>query len=120
MCMKQKSDVTSNQVQPAQKVFYEKIDPLHIINPQNPQNPVYDTSRRPTAQDLNKSSSNNGYELMASVKVQRDVDSTIPLPCDGTREVSTKSDRYTQMMKHPLYHNIKPGQHFDTDDRNNL
>ena len=111
--MKQKPDVANNQLQPAPKVFYEKTDLPHIINPQNPQNPVYDTSCRPGAQDIDNSSSKNGYELMASVKIRRDVDSTIPLQCDGTHE----SDHYIQMMEHPLYHNITPGQHFANDER---
>ena len=113
--MRQKPDGSSNQLPSTQKVFYEKIDTPHIINPRNPQNPVYDTtqhsSRSQGTQDLNNLSGGNGYELMASVRVQQDLDNIIPPLCEKPQETSTVSDRYVQTKKHPaLYHNITPGQ----------
>jgi len=115
MCMRQKPDVTSNQLPSTQKVFYEKIDIPHIINPQNPQNPVYDkthhTSHRQATQDLNNLSGGNGYELMVSARVQQDLDNTTTPLCEKPQETSTISNRYVQTNKHPaLYHNITPSQ----------
>ena len=114
--MKQKPDVTSNQIQPAQKAFYEEISPPHVTNPQNSQNSVYDTSCRQASQNLKNSSSENGYELMASVRIQKDLDNTAPSHCERVHEASTECGRYVQIMKHPIYNNITPGQAISSDD----
>jgi len=93
--MKQKRVVISNQNTPTQKVFYEKVDPLHIINPQNAQNPVYDTTSRQADKDLKKSSGGNGYELMSSVKINRASDNTILSYQERAQGI--KSDHYVQL-----------------------
>jgi len=90
-------------MRPTQKVFYEKIDPPHIINPQNAQNPVYDITRRQADKDLKKSSGENGYELMSSVKIDKDADNmTSPY---RERAHGIKSDHCVQ-IKCPGYQNI--------------
>ena len=91
--MKQKFVVISNQMK-TQKVFYEKIDPPHIINPQNAQNPVYDTTSRQADKDLKKSSGENGYELMSSVKINRDSNTSLLYQ---ERAQGINSDHYVQL-----------------------
>jgi len=116
--MKQKSDGSNNQLQPTTKAFYEEIPPS-VINPENTQNSVGDTSHKQATQNFKNSSGESGYELMASVRVQRDLGSNAPLKCGRTHEPSNKSDRYVQTMiqKQPaLYHNITPG-HLSSDDK---
>jgi len=113
MCLKQKPDGSSDHVQPTQKAFYEEIPPSVKM-----QNPVGDTSHKQAAQDLKILSGENGYELMASVRVQRNLDRDAPLQCGETHEPSNKSDRYVQTIKRPaLYHNITPGQLSFNDER---
>ena len=106
MCIRQKPDGSSDQPQPTQKAFFEEIPPS-VVNPENMLSPVCNTIHKQAAQDLKNSSGENGYELIASVRVQRDLDRDAPLKCGRTHEPSNKSDRYIQTMKHPaLYHSM--------------
>ena len=103
MCIRQKPDASNDQPQPTQKAFYEEISP----SVKNTRNPAGDASHKQATQDLKNSSGENGYELIASVRVQRDLDRDAPLKCGRTHEPSNKSDRYIQTMKHPaLYHSM--------------
>ena len=102
--MKQKLVVTNDQMKRTQKVFYEKIDPLHNIK-QQPH--VYDkcVNCGKTAKDLKKTTDEDGYELMASVRIHKGLDNVSVSQCEEKMD-GVISDHYILMKGHPAYQNI--------------
>ena len=114
-CMKQKFVVTRNEIRPTQNVYYEKIDPLLSIK-QQPH--VYDTcvNCEKTAKDLKKTTDDNGYELMASLRAHKGLNNATVSQCEEkTDEVI--SDHYIMMKGRPAYQNIASDKSVTNDKR---
>ena len=103
-------------MRPTQKVFNEKIDPQRNIK-QQPN--VYDTCINfgKTAKDLKKTTDEDGYEFMASIKIHKDLDNSLTVSQCEEKTDEIISDHYILMKGRPAYQNIASDKSVTNDKR---